>query len=96
MSRKSRRKTLSHAEIENFLCDLGNDDETEVIKRNINEVVVPVSLSPSPSLSPSDENQREDFLSASSQDKQADEDRKYRAGVVRAFHKVSQAKSMMN
>ena len=27
MSRKSRRKTLSHADLEDFLCDLGDGSE---------------------------------------------------------------------
>jgi hypothetical protein len=31
ISRKSRRKTLSHAELEDFLCDLGPEAESEVV-----------------------------------------------------------------
>ena len=29
MSRRSRRKTISHADLEDFLCDLGDEDVVE-------------------------------------------------------------------
>lgn len=84
MSRKSRRKTLSHAEIENFLCDLGSDDDMETMKNRVMDVTTPAS---------------DAFVFADSENKvqvsstmidQKDENgRKYRANVVRAFHKVS-------
>lgn len=99
MSRKSRRKTLSHAEIENFLCDL-NDDEPEVIKRSLScEVVNVVPEASSTSLSSSsdieneqtencDDNNSSQQLQLQLQQKE-DEDRKYRATVIRAFYKVT-------
>jgi hypothetical protein len=87
MSRKSRRKTLSHAEIENFLCDLGNDDETEVIKKSPSDNVMVVNVCEGSLLNDS-ENQTEN-PSSSCVAQQEEEDRQYRANVVRAFHKVS-------
>jgi hypothetical protein len=85
MSRKSRRKTLSHAEIENFLCDLGNDDETEVIKKSPSDNVMVVNVCEGSLLNDS-ENQTEN-PSSSCVAQQEEEDRQYRANVVRAFHK---------
>ena len=86
MSRKCRRKTRSHAEIENFLCDL-NDEEPEVTKRSLSEVVVEV---PEASSSSDCENPvpEDDLSSTRAQQEEEDEGRKYRASVVRAFHEV--------
>lgn len=88
MSRKSRRKTLSHAEIENFLCDLGNE-EMEGMKSGAGLVVA--LPEPEPELDaagPSSENEIEGIESSASIEQQRSDDKSYRASVVRAFHKV--------
>ena len=85
MSRKSRRKTLSHAEIENFLCDLGND--TETMKSSAIDTVVAIT---EPSSSSDSENQEADNFSSCSILNKEDDDKCYRAKIVRAFHKVIQ------
>ena len=83
MSRKSRRKTLSHAEIENFLCDLGKED-SELVKSSAVDTVVAIT---EPSSSSDSENHEDNFSSCSFLNKK-DDDKCYRANIVRAFHKV--------
>mmetsp|Transcript_27252 Transcript_27252/g.46033 ORF Transcript_27252/g.46033 Transcript_27252/m.46033 type:complete len:563 (+) Transcript_27252:125-1813(+) len=82
MSRKTRRKTLSHAEIENFLCDLGNDSP-EVMKSTAMETVTVVTES----ISSSSDCENQITSSYTSIVNEKEDEKCYRARIVRAFHK---------
>ena len=73
MTRRSRRKTLSHAEIESFLLDLDEEEGQELGGRGKQEVEVEVRGS------------EEEAVPEVSKE---EEERMYRAKVVRAFCKV--------
>ena len=75
MTRRSRRKTLSHAEIESFLLDLDEEEGQELGGRGKQEVEVEVEVRGS----------EEEAVPEVSKE---EEERMYRAKVVRAFCKV--------
>ena len=79
MSRRSRRKTLSHAEIENFLCDLSQEQGP------------PSQVTTTTSTTTTHQSEGGEVKLASQSISSAeDEDRKYRAKVLRAFYQVSE------